>query len=105
MLLVPEAGARYHIHLMYLQQVIGHGWAGFGNEDTTWGDKPGACARLTVAELATNGVQCRPWKSFTIYLSDQRQERNDRLMSVHTSGEIGDIQLKNPRFSKEIAGL
>ena len=27
-----------------------------------------------------------------IYRSDLRQEINDRLMSVHTSGEIGDLQ-------------
>ena len=54
---------------------------------------PGACARLTDAELAANGVvQCRLWKSSMIYRSDLRQEKNDRLMSVHTPGEIGHIQ-------------
>ena len=32
-------------------------------------------------------------------LSDLRQDINDRLMLVHTSGEIGDVQWKNQRFN------
>ena len=32
------------------------------------------------------------WKSSTICCSDVRQQRNDRLMSVHTSDESEDVQ-------------
>ena len=52
-------------------------------------------------------VQCRPWKSSMIYHSDLRQERNDRLVSVHTSGEIVDLQWKyqaSTGTGKEITG-
>ena len=67
----------------------------------------GACARLINAESSITAVQSlQPWKSSTIYRSDYRRERNDGLMSVHTSGEFGDVLLKNfrdgpVRISKE----
>ena len=43
-----------------------------------------------------------------IYRSDLRQEGSDRLMSMHTCREFGDVQRKisaSTGFGKEIAGL
>ena len=36
-------------------------------------------------------VQCLPVKSPTIYSRNLRREKNDRLVSVHTSIDYGDI--------------
>ena len=39
-------------------------------------------------------VQCLPVKSPTIYRRNLRREKNDRLVSVHTSIDYGDVWLK-----------
>ena len=48
------------------------------------------------------------WKSSTIYRSDLRQERNNCLMSVHTSGNLKMLSEKisaSTGSGKEMAGL
>ena len=65
-LLVPEAGARYRIYLMYcLQQgctvirllhMVVVSWAGFGNQATTWGGQT-MKAHLSAPQGARNTAQ------------------------------------------------
>ena len=53
-------------------------------------------------------VQCLPVKSPTIYRRNLRREKNDRLMSVHTSIDYGNVWCKisaRACSGKEIAGL
>ena len=44
------------------------------------------------AELAANGVvHCLPGKLPEIYRRDEEYERKDRLVTVHTSANVGDV--------------
>ena len=68
-LLVPEAGARYRIYLMYcLQQgctvirllhMVVVSWAGFGNQATTWGGQT-MKAHLSAPQGSRNTAQTLP---------------------------------------------
>ena len=53
-------------------------------------------------------VQCLPVKSPTIYRRNLRREKNDRLLSMYTSIDYGDVCKKisaEACSGKEIAGL
>ena len=53
-------------------------------------------------------VQCLPVKSPAIYRKNLRREKNDRLVSVHTFIDYGDVWEKisaEACSGKEIAGL
>ena len=60
--------------------------------------RPGARARVHVCvclHAYVNGVvQCLPVKNPTIYRRNLRREKNDRLVSVHTSIDYGDVWSK-----------
>ena len=74
-----------------------------------WGEAPtkkrrARARRLTCARgqlppfsrvTRTHVVQCLPVKSPTIYRSNLRREKNDRLVSVHTSIDCGEVWRKN----------
>ena len=44
------------------------------------------------------------WKSSTIYLSSVGQERNDHLVTGHTSVDSRAVQLKNQRLNLIMLG-
>ena len=53
-------------------------------------------------------VQCLPLKNPTIYRRNLRREKNDRLVSMHTSVDYGNVWSKNSAEAcsgKEMAGL
>ena len=43
------------------------------------------------AHVCYGVVQCLPMKSPTIYRRNVRREKNDRLVSVHTSIDCGEV--------------
>ena len=55
-------------------------------------DKPAPPPHARTCTIACYGVvQCLPVKSPTIYRRNLWQEKNDRLVSVHTSIDYGDV--------------
>ena len=51
---------------------------------------PFTCALYPGSYIANGVVQCSPLKRSAIYCGDVRREKNDRLVSVHTSVDCGD---------------